>query len=292
MAGSIEQPLAKLRRAAKHYRTIKDEFFDGFDRQTWTGTLERHRDGLEYRVCAGEIEPLPPELPLIFGDAYFNLRAALDYLVYQMHLRHFRGRIPAPVPGQPDVARRSAFPIFDTRPEDGHGNPRPTVKWKEIQHLAKRERAAIEWLQPYQSGGLRLVKEARIALTDISMLNNIDKHRELHLARSIVQAVETPHFLPKLGFRQNPAFGVTLETGIYIDTWTFDERPPSEQMNIKPRYRAAIEIEPGGERIEALAHLGGSILAVQQVIDRFSHLFPPPTEPLDLSWVRMRMARP
>jgi len=276
-SGSLDQPLAKLKRAADYYRTIKYDFFGGYDRHTWAGILERHRDGLEYRVRAGEIEPLPPELPLIFGDAYHNLRAALDYLVYQMHVRRYRGRFPQP---PPDIAQQSAFPILRTQPAQ------PASAWREIKNLAQRQRTAIEWLQPYKTRGGKPVRDLRRTLLDIGALNNIDKHRELHLARNILLAVETPRFAPDFGFRQNPAFGVTLETDAYVDTWAFTKAPPAEQMDIEPTFCAAIGIEPGGDKIEAITHLGGSVLAVREVINRFSHLFPPPAEPLDLSWVR------
>jgi hypothetical protein len=287
MAGSLDQPLAKLERAASHYRAIKYEIFGGADREDWAGTLERYRNGLEYRVRAGEIKPLPAELPLVFGDAYFNLRAALDYLVYQMHVRHYRSDTFIPQ----GVVRASAFPILRTQPTGKNGIPLPTSKWKEIGNLAKRERTAIDWIQPYQRRGDRITKQIRMALADIGTLNNIDKHRELHLGRSILLAVQAPSFAPESGFQQHPSFGVTLKTGAYIDTWTFTTPPPPEQMNIKPLFTTAVGIEPGGDRIEAVAHLGGCILAVERVIHRFAHLFPPPPSAPDLSWVHMNQLR-
>jgi len=41
-------------------------------------------------------------------------------------------------------------------------------------------RRAIEWLQPYNTRNDRY-RELRPALADIHDLNNIDKHRQLHL---------------------------------------------------------------------------------------------------------------
>jgi hypothetical protein len=91
----------------------------------------------------------------------------------------------------------------------------------------------------------------------------------------------------QLGFRQDPAFGVVLESGAYVDTWAFNSLPPAEQVRKSRIVQVGMAIEPTrGDRIEALAHLGGSILAVQMVIDRFRHLLPAPSQPLDLSWVR------
>jgi hypothetical protein len=279
---SIEQPLAKLGRAVHHYHMIKFGVFRGYDREAWPVTFERHRNGLEYRLRAPDIKPLPTNLPLIFGDAYFNLRAALDYLVFQLHLRHYRGSVPT------KVARVSAFPIESQPPLAKGGTPLPPARWEAIRNLGRRERAAIVWLQPYQRRGRHLTRHAREALSDISTLNNIDKHRELHLTERIVQKVPTPHFPPEFGFQQHPAFGVPLESGTYVDTWTFTKPPPPRYMNMKLRFSSAVQIEPGMGRLEEPFHLGGSILAVDLIIKRFSHLFPPPATPLDLSWVRMR----
>jgi hypothetical protein len=196
--GSIDQPLAKLGRAAYHYRVVKFDVFGGHDRQAWPVTLERHRDGLEYRLRAPKIEPLPTDLPLIFGDAYFNLRAALDYLVFQLHLRHYRGNLPA------KIVKSSAFPIYNQQPLAKGGALLDTCNWKEIGTLGKHERTALEWLQPYKGRGSGLTKQIREALSDLSSLNNIDKHQELHVTQRIVQAVPIPDFPPEFGFQQHP----------------------------------------------------------------------------------------
>jgi hypothetical protein len=279
--GSIDQPIAKLRRAAEHYRFILNQYYGGFTRMRVPVTLEQNGP-LEYKLRVGDIDPLAPELPLIFGDAYYDLRAALDYLVYQLHVRRFHGSVG------PDAARDSAFPILSSRrvyPSDRRaGTPVSTREWKEIKRLGQPIRRAIEWLQPYNTRNDRY-RELRPALADIHDLNNIDKHRQLHLGEQYVIAVRTPSFPAQHGFRQNPAFGV--ESGAHVDTWTFSSPPPAGQIPQTGIVQAGMVIEPTrGDRIEALAHLGGSILAVHMIIDRFRHLFPSPSQPLDLSWVR------
>jgi hypothetical protein len=281
--GSIDQPLAKLRRAAEHYRLILNQYYGGFTRMRVPVQVEQ-LGPLEYQLRVGDIDPLAPELPLIFGDAYYDLRAALDYLIYQLHVRRFHGNVG------PDAARDSAFPVLSSRrvyPSGPRsGTPISTREWKEIKRLGQPIRRAIEWLQPYNTRNDRY-GELRSALADIRDLNNIDKHRELHLGQKYVMAVPVPAFPVQLGFRQDPAFGVVLESGAYVDTWAFNSLPPVEQVRESRIVQVGMAIEPTrGDRIEALAHLGGSILAVQMVIDRFRHLFPAPSQPLDLSWVR------
>jgi hypothetical protein len=237
-----------------------NEHYGGFTRMRIPVTVEHHSD-LEYRLRVGDIEPLAPGLPLMFGDAYYDLRAALDYLIYQLHVRRFHGAVGL------DAARDSAFPILSTRRVYTSGPrrraPIPTSEWKEIKRLGMPIRRAIEWLQPYHAQHDRY-QELRPALADIRDLNNIDKHRELHLGQKYVIAVPVPSFPAGLGFRQHPTFGVILEPGACVDTWTFSHAPSPSEIRQPRIVQAGMVIEPTrGDRIEALAHLGGSILAVQ-----------------------------
>lgn len=54
-------------------------------------------NGLEFPFHVSEIEPLDQAWLLLIGDAYHKLRTALDQLVYQLHVRHFRGTVPPSV---------------------------------------------------------------------------------------------------------------------------------------------------------------------------------------------------
>lgn len=145
MSGSLEGPIAKLNRAIEHYLTLKNEFHWGADYKARPVTAKRQRDGSEYIVRVGKIESLAPQWPVLYGEALYNLRSTLDLLVYQLHVRHYRGVIPEAVAG------RSAFRIRKkVARESGSGAILPTSSWPEIGHLGSRERARIEWLQPYK----------------------------------------------------------------------------------------------------------------------------------------------
>jgi len=61
--GSLDEPVAKLGRASEHYRAIKPDLLGGYDGQARPVALEHQRDELKHRVRAGEIEPLPTDLP-------------------------------------------------------------------------------------------------------------------------------------------------------------------------------------------------------------------------------------
>ena len=120
-------------------------------------------DGLRYEFRVGEIEPLNPDVSLILGDAYHNLRSALDALVFQLHVKRHRGSVP------PKVIEELSFPIRESERRFGNGRRKgqsiPSDEWNEIRTLARRQRQAIEWLQPYKgyekrwplSSALRLV---------------------------------------------------------------------------------------------------------------------------------------
>jgi len=174
--------------------------------------------GLRYDFYAENVPPLPANLPLILEDAYFNLRGALDYLVYQLYERRYRGTIPE------DAAEQAQFPI---RPRAPKSNP---DKWQSIKNLARRVRAAIAWLQPYnqRKESLHGVRKHR---GDINAINNIDKHRRLHVVLSAPRAVPFMASLPSYGLQHEPAFGVPVESGSLVNIFTFDRKPPEEMMS-------------------------------------------------------------
>ena len=100
------------------------------------------------------ISELPEDIPIVVGEVIYNLRAALDYLVYELS-------------GRKD---RTQFPIEHCKlSKDGkHGFD--TRRTTYLNGLTDSQVAAIEKLQPYK--GCRWMKTLR----DIS---NPDKHRHL-----------------------------------------------------------------------------------------------------------------
>jgi len=92
--------------------------------------------------------------------------------VFQLHLWRFRGRIPEKVEG------KSAFPILDDKLI--RNRSKDPGKWGEIAALSRRQRSAIQFLQPYNTRNDAHALTRR-ALFEINLLNNIDKHRRLHV---------------------------------------------------------------------------------------------------------------
>jgi hypothetical protein len=114
---------------------------------------------------------IPVELPVIVSDAIHNMRAALDYIVFEL-AKHDSGK----------VQNGTQFPIehvkvHPTNPARGFDARKTTY----LKGLKQRHIDAIEWLQPYK--GVEWTKTLR----DIS---NPDKHRELIVLSSAARSIE------------------------------------------------------------------------------------------------------
>jgi hypothetical protein len=137
MAGSLEGAVAKLSRAYLELVCLQQQIHARFSpAKAWPLRAEEHRSGLEYRFYLGDIPPIDPVWSLVASEILFNARCALDYLVYELHARRYRGVIPKA------VSRASMFPIFDDA-----GEYRRKGAWR-IKHLSARDRSALQWRGP------------------------------------------------------------------------------------------------------------------------------------------------
>ena len=245
--------MAKLGRARKHYEVLRDMLTAPGRRHgfySYPVTSQVHREGLEYRFYVGEVpsfEAQGERVALILGDFLFNLRATLDQIVYELHVRHFRGNVPD------DVADKTQFPIFSTPRTDSKGRPTPTSKWTSIRELSKRQQAAIQWLQPYNRRNDKLLY-ARDALEALADLNNIDKHRSLHVAQEAVAAVVTHRFPPSTGFRYEVFWGPLVSNAeVYRRTFTNPPADIAEHVNVNHEVTVGVRVQERGQPVEVLA---------------------------------------
>ncbi len=147
---------AKLDRAERHIHDLK-QYLDGwadaqrggvrFDEDPSTGDRT-------YRLV--DIEPLPPAIPLLIGDAVHNLRCALDHLALRLAVV---GKGPGP-------HNRVYFPIYKT---DALYTSKSVEKVEGIRPEAKK---AIDDLEPYGGGSGDI-------LWQLHSLDITDKHRLL-----------------------------------------------------------------------------------------------------------------
>lgn len=99
------------------------------------------------------IRPLPPEIPLIIGDAIHNMRSCLDHLAWQLVLAN--GNTPD---------RYTYFPILDPAKD-----PAPAVQAGLGKGMSDDAIALIRQLQPRASG--------RNELWQLHQVDIVDKHR-------------------------------------------------------------------------------------------------------------------
>lgn len=186
MAGSLSSVDLKLNRASQHLEELSRLAHIDHHRYVTPRTVPLDDRTFEFYL---EPPPLPVEdLSAVLGDFLFNLRASLDHLVYQLHVRQFAGRVPERVEGN------SAFPVRVIEPKE------PPGSWREIRSLPSSEQEEIARLQPYlldpaspsfsdKEDGDDDIYWRRVALRDVSQLNNVDKHRRLNLVSVAMQGV-------------------------------------------------------------------------------------------------------
>jgi hypothetical protein len=281
MCGSLEDPLAKLGRAVTHFHALR-ALHGGGDRKRYAVTAERSSTGLEFGFRIGAIEPLDPSWPLLVGDAYHNLRTALDQLVYQLHVRQFKGSLPA------GIERDSQFPVIIERKSSSSS----ATASRGICRLNQRDKRDIEILQPYLGMGKSYPPKRsrwvlRRTIHDVHLVDIIDKHRHIQPTVCVVQAVGQPQLDSSYGFKGEPCFDKELKSGDIVDIWRFDKEPPSDVIDSYEHrgVLTAVAIMVETRRIEVIPHLGGSIHAIGCVINRFADRFPDHMVNIDLSEV-------
>lgn len=156
MKPSLDNAYARVGRAKHHLSKIKSESPGILS--SISGWEEGQQD---LAVLALPIEKsitcLPPSFGIRVGEAIYNLRAALDYLVYELAILDSGG-----------VQYGTQFPIEDSI--GGWQCHRQT----RLRGLSIKHQAAIELLQPYK--GCNWTKTLRD-------LSNPDKHRTLTIVR-------------------------------------------------------------------------------------------------------------
>jgi hypothetical protein len=118
-------------------------------------------------VCMQEV---PEEWSPLFGDAAYNIRCALDHLAWQLAIRKFDGVEPTDV----DIIKHIQFPVALTpQAWDSHVNRK---------HMLACDSDKLAKFQPFTRGLPNWSIHPLGVLCGKGGLQNIDKHRSLHLA--------------------------------------------------------------------------------------------------------------
>jgi hypothetical protein len=157
MRKSLYDANLRVERAGKHLEELKTLI------ASLGGDDDANDASVQYDAHAGEPiftfdPPVPPLASILCGETVYNLRAALDYLVYALAILD-TGKIQ----------HGTQFPIDDAPDRFAQSIERGRLKGLNCAHVAN-----IKSLQPYNS-----CKWTKV-LRDLS---NPDKHRELTLVR-------------------------------------------------------------------------------------------------------------
>jgi hypothetical protein len=162
MKASLDSVRLKLDRAEEHFRAIvavldefsigRCEFIPEEDEETHVGFQRVHL-------------PKPPaQLPLMIADFLYNIRSALDHLVWQLVLAH--NSVPQ--------RGKTAFPICDNRE-----NFETQRKRHRLDGVPDRAVVLIESFQPYAGRDQ--------TLRTLSSLHEKDKHQTLNLTTAVAR---------------------------------------------------------------------------------------------------------
>jgi hypothetical protein len=204
MKPSLDGAYARISRAEEHIERLKrEEPTTIFDDTDW----EPERYG---SLALRETDVAGTIISILVGEIVYNLRAALDYLVYELAFLD-----------SGSIQDGTQFPIEDTKSRfDAHKTwrikPRRNKPGKPgyIQFLNAAHQAAIERLQPYPT---------RNWLARLRDISNPDKHRKLILIRRILKR-DTATFIrtPKgMSMQSEVTFGIAFDDGEFA-TETLD----------------------------------------------------------------------
>jgi len=155
----------RVGRAYEHMLELREELIRYIESHKGIMGLERDEEAGVLRPVRGDPPPFPPRVSILIGEVAYNLRSALDYIVYVLAV-HSTGR---------DV-KRTQFPIVDSQETFyGHCTGRHPVTgkrmWRMMRGLKRGHVMVIEAMQPYhpESEWTRTLRQ----------LSNPDKHRTL-----------------------------------------------------------------------------------------------------------------
>jgi hypothetical protein len=242
----------KVVRAQEHLDALKVEIGHYLDTQPYEFPIHVKDE----RAVVGPIvlkDDPPLRLSGIIGDCVGNLRASLDYVAWQLAMRHYPNPL---VPGRD----RLYFPIFaDLNLFNSDGSPK-LARY----HIPAPALDLIESIQPYHAG--------YEPLGFLGLLTNEDKHRLPLLTVACVDSVSML-ISGRRVFRGGP--GIT-EMAVSTKFYAFNPGSPEEPPpDVKVKGQATLFVAfqnptmPGGAVDWALENL---VKCVADIIPRFDSL--------------------
>ncbi len=173
MPHQLDGAFARVNRAAKHIAELKS-IVDIF-RQAYHDAVASQfdHDRLDQPDLGPRPVPTPEQVGILVGEICYNLRASLDYLVYELAILDSGA-----------VQDNTQFPIYDEEDKTQDFTKRTS---KALKGVNLGHKARIEALQPY--------KDCQWTAT-LREISNPDKHRRLPGTGRIGRAATVPITLP------------------------------------------------------------------------------------------------
>jgi len=217
MPPSLEGCTLKLKKADEHLLDLHKMVKEFHKAHPYSIPPDLNAETGECIFRVQNVLPAPLDWSIVIGEFAYNMRSALDHLVWQL-VELDGGR-----PG-----RYTQFPIFKSRDDylrDGHG---PGM----LKGLKPPNRKQIEDLQPYNTGDDAI----RDPLWLLDELSNIDKHRVLHIVfAGAVDVTMDLSGIEALDVKEVRVFTPkTLENGVPVASMRLVPTGTKGKLQVKP----------------------------------------------------------
>lgn len=202
----------------------------------WNDYLAPHPFGFDlvrdspttFLLRCEQYDPAPPVLPALFGEWLYNLRSALDYLIWAAGA-HAASRVPPPNEGG------LQYPIYDEQAAWDKN------QWR-LRGLHPHQLEMLESMQPFRSD-----PDANY-LGWINRLARIDRHRRMTVFTARV-AEANPVLMVPSGIQPRLQWGSRIFADGRCDfaKVTFPDRASGEGVTFNPRVGIDPEIGEWGE---------------------------------------------
>lgn len=232
----LNNAIKRTSRAQKHLRDLKRREARFSQQQSNSLSVNLDLKPIDFAYGFSRESTIPAGFGILVGEVIYNLRAALDYLVYEL-AAHDSGR----------VQNGTQFPIEDA-PQGFSGRAKTYLVGLNQRHIT-----LIEGLQPYKG-----VDWTRL-LRDIS---NPDKHRQLTPVRRTFDGTISIEFVdPAIG----PESGALPISARYID-----RTEHGIEVYVYHEITTYVALPDGGSVVELLEILQSQ---VAQTVEQFKTEF-------------------
>jgi hypothetical protein len=263
VAHPLDGVRAKLARATDHLNAFNAYAAAWLDESPYVFASKRYDNPPRFVFRIASIKPPDPQMGVIAGDLFHELRSAFDHVVWQLVEQN------GGTPGD-----HLQFPIFRGSPGNFYKATRDLLR--DVPLPARRH---IKRMQPYVRGNGDKIQTH--PLTVVRAINNEDKHRVVLEAVAGIEYSGTDIELPRNADVGEVDillhWGGILRPGRRVATVRFEQLGPNPQMELQGRFNSDVAI---GEIRLRLLNLPGLCGEIMRLLGSFKPFFPAQDWPL------------